>query len=573
MSRHWFLILSFLLSSIGHTFGQDKNYPQNYFRAPMNIPLYLSGTFGELRTNHFHSGIDIKTQGREGVYIVAAADGYVSRIKISPYGFGKALYITHPNGYTSVYAHLQRFEESINQFVRKRQYLKKSFAIELFPSAEQFRVKKGDTIALSGNSGGSGGPHLHFEIRDTRTEKIINPLLFGFEIKDTRYPDLYGLEVYEFKKNELVADRSLSLLKSPAGKYSLSGDGIVEVQNRPAFGIVAFDRLNGANNKNGVYSIKMKIGGKVYYDYKMRTFAFAETRYINSHIDYGKKACCRKIVNKLYLEPSNRLSVYGLKERMSLPTLKKDSLYDVLIEVSDISGNVSKLRFKLRQKKSNLKAVEEPVLSSNLPIFSHSQTNLFRKPKLQVVLPYGALYRDIYFEYERKAPCARCLSEIHELAKREIPIHRYYTLKIKPTDFQQKKDKLGIVSLKNGKVDDWEGGKWENGFVSTRTRQFGEFAVAIDTTAPIIRSVNFKNGSSVKRLRELKIKIADNLSGIDTYKGTINGEWVLLEYDPKRRLLLAKKEEFKMRKGKQLLRIEVTDDRGNQSIQDFELFF
>lgn len=562
------LFALFLLSLLAN----GQNYPQDEFISPLEIPLFLSGTFGELRTNHFHSGIDIKTAGREGQRVLAVADGVVSRIKVSPYGYGNALYITHPNGYTSVYGHLQRFNDTIQAFIRQEQYRQKSFAVELFPPASMFPVKQGDLVALSGNSGGSGGPHLHFEIRDTRTEKIINPLLFGFDVKDSRTPDIYNLEVYEFENEELVSSHTRSLLRQGNGVYSLSGSSLVEVSNPASFGVTTTDRLDGVPNKNGVYSIKMTIGEEVYYHFVAETFAFAETRYINSHIDFAEKACCRRTINKMYLEPNNQFSAYRVSDRMKLTKLIADSIYPVKVEVTDRAGNMSTLSFELKYTPVEVELAEAP--EPDMPKFNYAQTNFFKKDNFQLVLPEGALYSDIYVPYEKKTACSECLSFIHEIATREVPVQKYYTLKIKPdAEYRGDKSKLAIASFKDGKMDDYEGGTWENGFVVTRTRQFGEFAVVADTVAPSISPINFRDGSNVHGASRLSFIINDKLSGIDKYYPTIDGEWVLFEYDAKNDLIYTDVRALNLAAGEHVLRISVSDEKGNTTEKTYHLIF
>lgn len=571
MKQLKFLLL-LLLTNIGaNLWSQD--YPTDYFRSPLEIPLYLSGTFGELRTNHFHSGIDIKTAGREGQRVVAVADGVVSRIKVSPYGFGNAIYIVHPNGYTSVYAHLQRFNEDIQEFVRKEQYRQQSFAVEMFPPADMFQVKKGDLIALSGNSGGSGGPHLHFEMRDTRTEKIINPLYFGFDVKDSRHPDLYNLEVYEFQKGELVSSYTQSLLRQGSGKYSLTGNGLIEVSNPAAFGITTTDKLDGVENKNGVYSIKMTIGDQLYYQFEAETFAFDETRYINSHIDFAQKACCRRTINKMYLEPNNRFSGYGVKDKMKLTDLVPDSVYNVKIEVADIKGNLSVLDFDLLYHPSEIE-IENLEGETDFARFGYSQTNYLKKDNFQIVMPEGALYSDVYVPYEKSEACADCLSFIHKVASREVPVQKYYTLKIKPdASYAGDKSKLAIASFKDGKYDDYEGGSWEAGYVVTRTRQFGEFAVVVDTVAPKVDPVNFRDGSNVAGATRISFIISDKLSGIDTYSAWLDGEWVLFEYDAKNKLIYTDVRALNIEPGEHVLKVAVSDEKKNTTEKTFHLIF
>jgi hypothetical protein len=237
-------------------------YPQDYFRSPLDIQLVLSGTFAELRSNHFHSGLDIKTNGKEGLEVYSIAEGYVSRIKISRYGYGKALYITHPNGYTSVYAHLQKFSPTIEQYIKRQQYLKEQFEIELFPKPSTLVIDADEMIAYSGNSGGSSGPHLHFEIHD-KHERPINPMLFGFDIKDTTAPELYQLYAYPISNRSHVEGnqekKKIRLRKQANGNYIAEP---IKAFGTIGFGIVANDRQDYAANKNGVYKIEAFFNGK-----------------------------------------------------------------------------------------------------------------------------------------------------------------------------------------------------------------------------------------------------------------------------------------------------------------------
>ncbi len=545
--------------------SQAQTYPQDYFQAPLDIPLILSGTFGELRTNHFHSGIDIKTQQRTGLPVRAAAAGTVVRIKVSPFGFGKAIYLQHPNGYTTVYAHLKEFAAPISEYVKERQYEAQSFDIELFPPSGQFTFDQGEVIAISGNSGGSGAPHLHFEIRDSRTEEIINPLLFGFSVADSRHPDLYDLEVYEFKDDELVSTHSRDLISLGPGKYALAGDPLISVNQLPAFGLRTTDRLNGANNRNGIYSIDLEIGGKPYYHFDMERFAFSETRYINSHIDFGQKKCCRRTINRLYLEPNNRFSGYGNTPVMNLPVLELDSIYEVVIRVKDVAGNESTLSFELQQNIQESR-VEDPEMELPFSIFRHDQTNFFKKENIEFVLPEGSLYRNIHFLYSRKEPCSDCYSFVHVLASDEIPVHKYYKLKIKPdVSYTGDLKKLVIMSMKDGKPLDYEGSSWDGSYVSGRTRQFGEFALMLDTIAPSAIPNNFVDGGSVYRKSGLKIIIKDKVSGIDYYEVKLDGKWELFEYDAKNNMLLHDFALSGLDDGEHVLDISLRDEVGNES--------
>ena len=293
---------------IGQVYCQN-NIPQDYFSNPMEIPLILSGNFGELRSNHFHSGLDIKTQQREGVPIYAPADGYINRIKVSHFGYGKALYITHPNGYSTVYAHLQRYAGVIQEYVKDKQYKKESYTLELFPEKEILPVKKGDLIAYSGNSGSSGGPHLHFEIRDPASRPM-NPLLFGINIPDTKKPLINTIFAYPLGKDAQVNNSQnpikLRLILQKDGSYKTEN---VTAFGRIGFGISTYDQQNGASNKNGVYQIRAINNGEEVFKVLFEKFSFDETRYLNRFIDYAYYKTNRSRVQKLFRQSNNPISL------------------------------------------------------------------------------------------------------------------------------------------------------------------------------------------------------------------------------------------------------------------------
>ena len=265
--------------------GQEQ-YPEDAFRSPMDIPLVLAGTFGELRSNHFHSGVDIKTQQRQGLPIYAIANGSVTRIKISHWGYGKVLYVAHPNGYTSVYGHLQKFAPEIEAYIKKEQYKKKSYEVEVFPEYGEVKVEKGKVIAYGGNTGGSSGPHLHFEIRSSISEKPTNPLLYGLEIRDATNPTLLKLFGYPLSENAKV-NQSKSTIELDFKKQA-DGTFLAETVNAIGtigFGFIGYDRQDLAANKNGVYAVQQLVNGRIYTDYDFESFSFTETRYLNTLID------------------------------------------------------------------------------------------------------------------------------------------------------------------------------------------------------------------------------------------------------------------------------------------------
>ena len=268
-----YLLILFTYTICLSSFSQ--NHPKDYFRSPLDIPLILSGTFGELRSNHFHAGIDLKTKGQSGLNVYAIADGYVSRIKVSPWGYGKAIYITHYNGYTSVYAHLMRYTGAIQDYVIDQQYLQKSYDIELFPDSLELKVQKGQIIGLSGNTGSSAAPHLHFEIRNSQNQYPQNGLQFGFDIKDDIPPIIKELKLYRQSKKTQINGNNHDIIletKGENGLYML--DQNIEVSGPFSIGLNTYDLLNFASNKNGVFSIDVFVDSSLIYSHKMEEFGF-----------------------------------------------------------------------------------------------------------------------------------------------------------------------------------------------------------------------------------------------------------------------------------------------------------
>lgn len=554
----------------------QSSYPQDYFQSPLAIPLVSSGTFGELRGNHFHSGLDIKTQGRIGQAVLAAAEGTVVRIKVSPYGYGRALYLKHPNGYTTVYAHLNAFSPEIESWLKAEMKRLQKNEVDLFPPAGKFNFSQGDEIASSGNSGGSGGPHLHFEIRDTRTEKIINPLLFGFKVSDKRPPEMGPLQVYSFsKEGNPIGQQEYRCLNIKSGDYALAGEGIVEGGGDLSFGLYCIDKQDAANNKNGVYDLKLYVGDDLQHEFKMETFSFGETRYINAHIDFGLKACCNRSSHRLYAEPGNALSVYPQKVSAGHLRFDKDTIVPIRIEAADVAGNVSVLNFDLHYKVEQAAELPEvldgnPLGHDNAVWFYQNKADLVQGLNYELGYKAGSFYRDYLLEVSSQE-WPEAYSNLFSFGSREVPVHRYYDLKLRATHLPKGLDpnKLFIASFKDGKYDAYEGGSYENGWVKARTRQLGDFALMADTLAPTVKLLT----SLSKGLPGLvQIQVMDDLSGIDAYDLWVNGEWTPVYYDYKKHRLLVETADWPQGASKYVLKLVVEDDKKNRTEQKWDLF-
>ncbi len=556
------ILISLLISTVSYA---QQNYPKGEFISPVEFPLLLSGTFAELRSNHFHSGIDIRTQGVEGKKILACADGYVSRIRISPFGFGKTVYITHPNGYSTVYAHLSGFNPEIAAWSRAEQYRMEQFDVDLFPQAGLISVKQGDLIGYSGNSGSSQGPHLHFEIRDSRTERPVNPLLFGLAVKDFTRPTINGIRLYPEGDNALINGKSTPFNPGIAGwglSYRLSKSDTIEVSGGVSFGINAHDLLSGSNNKNGINRITVFNGNEIFFEWNAESFSFSETRYINSFIDYAAYSTSRERFMRTKVEPNNKLSLYRKVTENGILNVRADIVYPIRIEIADGSGNTSAINFVIRGK-----AAESGVIKPKIEgqVFSYKRLNRFVTPHLKISMPGSCLYDSIVFEYNSTASDGKTCAPVHMIHNAETPVHDYYDLSVRVDPAYQKlADKLVVVSLSSNDKPSSLGGKYQNGFVNTRAREFGRFTVMADTVAPVIKPLNISNNKNIGTQKSIRISISDNLSGIKSYRGTLNGKWILMDYDPKNKLLEYRFDEL-LNQGVNRFFLEVTDDAGNKS--------
>ncbi len=635
MKLNKFFLLTFLsLLTTIPSLAQTPKIEKGYYLFPIRPGEvnYLAGTMGELRPNHFHGGIDIKTGGVTGSPVYAAADGYISRLKISTSGYGNVLYMAHPNGTTTVYAHLESLEKNLADYVRELQYKQKTFEIELFPEKDQFSYRRGDVIAKSGNSGGSGGPHLHFEIRDARQD-VLNPLSYGFdEIKDEIPPYVFGLAVKSLKTGGRVNHQFGRFEFKPVlqgSTYTI--DEPIEVWGKVGLEILAHDKFNGSNNTNGFPCIEVLVNGKETFVHNLDKFSFAQTRHIEMHMDYATRKRTGNKYIRLYRADGNELPFYKLnRNNGGIIANKPDSLMDVRITLADIHGNTRQVKFQLKATEpkavisttsrlpkpgeseiwentlkfyaplkensskvatiyakrmayevapayiENNMAVYLWDLRANLPdsvdacqeiqhfnfnamVPSATEYNLYL-PELDLHFPKGSLFDTLYLSTGYRT--SKDL-EIFSISEDNQPLQSYYSVKLKPKNDYPDKARTHAYSYSGPGRYGWEGGSWSGNNLNFRTRSFGDYTILTDSVPPDIRPVRVNSNS-------ISFTITDNLSGISSFEAYVNDDWVLMNYDHKRRVIWSEKlDESKPFKGPVV--VKVYDQAGNQKIYTTKL--
>lgn len=556
------LLFTFLLAGSlkAQQIFSNYQYPLTDFRSPLDIvPPALAGSFGELRANHFHSGIDFRTNQTTGYPVYAVADGYISRLRVQNSGFGLALYINHPNGYTSVYGHLSRFNPKIAQQAKQLQYRNKSYEIDDFPTADLIPVRKGDVIAYSGNTGSSGGPHLHFELRDTKTEVTINPQLLGIQIPDNIPPVIYSMYVYRLNGktfNEFTPKQYFQVVGGN-GKYNLNKVSTIHLNGDVGFGIVATDKHNGLSGTNGVYSIELAIDGKTIFTSALERFSFENSKAINSHIDYSALLKLKRSIQKSFVDPGNPLQIYSNLVNSGRITFNDGKLHEVKYTITDAKSNQSVLAFKVQSDANAI--INTPVQPSGIE-FPYQKLNEFSNEEVKVIFPKGTLYNDLNFSYKKlPKPQQNAFSAIHQIHNNLTPLHIGFELSIKADSTLGNLSSKALI-VNTNRVS--QGGSYENGYVKASPRNLGSYFIAIDTVPPNIIPVNIANGKNMAELSKMSFKISDALSGIKSFNGYIDGQWVLMEFDTKTASLWHTFDERTL-KGKHNFELIVVDMKDN----------
>lgn len=540
---------------------------KDLFVAPMRDIPSLSASFAELRSDHFHSGLDYKTGGVTGKDVLAVDEGYVYRVSVSPTGFGKAVYVRHPSGYSSIYGHLRSFRPDIEEYVKKKQYELKSFSVSLFPQRDQFMVGRGEVIAWSGNTGGSSGPHLHFELRESSSEDPVNPLLFDLGVTDRVKPVIEKVILYPLSRHSSVnrsfGSRTLRTVQSD-GSYGVASGEIPIVYGETGIGIKCWDTFDNGVNKCGVYSIEMLVNGIKVYGFKADRFAYSESRYINSHIDYAAKATGNEYIHRLYLQPGNRLSMYDRYAGRGILRFTNDGEHDVKISVTDTHGNRSWVSFRVR---SVSKPPVIPAVMNYSKALPYGRASDFSADGIRLQFPVGTLYDTLFFVYKVRNHTRTYLSPVHSVHNESVAVHNRFRISIRPdTIIAGKEERMCLALVSSKGVPSYAGGQLKYGYMNGEVNRLGDYTVTIDSVPPVIKP-SFAKGANLAGRPSFTVTITDDFSGIKSYETLIDGQWVLTEYDAKNNLLIYRPEKPYLKENT-LHRMELTviDNCGNSSV-------
>ncbi|MGY6561290.1 MAG: M23 family metallopeptidase [Luteibaculaceae bacterium] len=560
-----FWITTILLVLIEPSLYAQKN--DSPFIPPVKIPIFLSGNFAELRSNHFHTGIDIKTQQREGIELYAIADAKLVRINISPVGYGKTLYFEHNNGITSVYAHLKDFEKNLAKTIKTLQYKEKTFALDKDVRDLNIHFKQGDLIGYAGNSGSSGGPHLHFELRETASQKPINPLAY-FSIPDNTKPILKDIALIPQNNESFINGKNEPLViktKGINGLYELETPQTLTAIGQIGIAVNTHDLVNGSQNICGIYQAKLMVDSAVIFQYQMDKLNFQHQRFINAHTLFDKKK--GNNYHRLHTLPNNPLEFYSIKENNGLLSFTEEKIKKVHIEIADYAGNTVYLNFDIAG------SVNYPAEGVNPNVKYANNWVQWDKPYkhidnyLTVDIPAKTLYQDAILFFTQKPESSKgTISTNYRIGDENIPLHTAVEVSLLNTNVPKKwHSKIVAVSLQNEKITDTYSVNFKEQTAQFKTRNFGVYALALDTIAPTI-SVNYLP-ENTKGISAISFTVSDNLSGVSTIHPTLNGNWILYDYDPKnKKISIPIDPEFVDFKAENELQIKVTDKVGNQTI-------
>ena len=495
--------------------------------VPVGHKISLAGTFGELRPDHFHTGMDIKSsQGTVGDSIFAVDDGFIHRIVVSSVGFGYGLYISHPHGYTSVYGHLHGFRQDLAEYTYQHQIKVKSWAINAYPGPEKFRVKRGDFIGYLGNSGSSQGPHLHFEMRRSSDSRLFNPSQFGIPYEDNIKPYIKYLAVYRrgytrpVHTQPVFGDLAEDTLQLPVGEYAL--------------GLEIFDQMNGSANRNGIQSVELVYNDRLTYQVNINELAFSDNRYTNALLDYQLLRTEDRYVYRLFNLPGNKFQGSQVPGQGYFSLPGDGQMHQARIIVKDAHGNTRLLHVNL-QANAQLK---DPPVQAHDRLIRPEERFQYLTDYFQVDIPPYAFYEKVPWSLlTHKEHDPGIFSTVYQLMDCIIPVAEKFTIRIKPHAYPPAiKEKLFIARCDDQGEMSYQGGEWQEGFIKARCEEFGTFLLMADTVAPTITLARFPLKWSGQP--QVAILITDNVEGNPlTYNSYLGTTWIPMAYDAKIDLL------------------------------------
>ena len=543
------LFLSFWLFSILFTLNSQE-YNLN---SPIDLPLNLSGTFGEFRSSHFHYGLDVTTNKKPGYNVYSIDSGSIVRINVSTSGYGKVLYISHPNGLTSIYAHLKEFSPKIQEYIKTQQYLNKSYSIQKFFNNGEIKINKGDLIGYTGNTGGSSGPHLHFEIRNTKSQNPINPLSFNYKYDDSNRPIIKSLYVFDegdsFKKDN---PKKYEIKKINDSLYI--ADKIIS-SNKIGIGIEVYDRQSKNNyNRNGVYEVKMFLDSVLNFSYKMDKINIDESVFRKIFYDYSLLKTKKKRIQKVYYPPNSKLNFLNHNINTGIFQSNDKGEKDVLIEVIDWNNNKTYLSFKIEGVTSDI--IEKNI--SGIEIFPN-QKYLIKKNNTEIEFKRNSFFNKVALDIESQ-------NDTLIIHKDLYPLRKSYNIKIfkKVQDSIIKRQSyIGLIN-NNGTLSYLNTIKKDE-FFSTNSSILGSYVLSRDSISPEVKPLNFSLNKDVSNQKTIRLRVYDKTSGVKSYNVLINDKWALFEYEPKSNLIFHQIEDGIIKNGENNINIKVIDGVGNET--------
>lgn len=556
------LVLFSLLNKSLAQYFQSKNYPTNYFQSPVEIPLQLSANFGEVRSNHFHMGLDIRTNQKENYKVLAAAEGYVSRIIIEPYGYGRAIYITHPNGYTTVYGHLNEFYEELEKEIIAKQYEGMQWEQDIEFPINKYRISIGQFIAFSGNTGGSQGPHLHFEIRDNKTGNTLNPLLFGLNVLDNIPPKLYNLFYYDrnFSTYEKGPEKiKIKLLKSG---YETE-DSILKVEtNKISFGIQAEDRTNNSPFYFGIYQSEIWLDDTLKTAFQLDNISYSSSRFVNGCFDYKTKAENGPIIQHLSRLPGNYSAIFSDKISNGIIELNDTLIHTIQINIYDVLGNISTLKTNIQFQPNN----NSSISNYDSYLFPNSK-NYITTSECIIEFENSSFYDKVPYNYKSlNATEEFVVSNEHEPLSNNIPINESFKIRIKANKIinTEWKDRVVMQSVNNKKFHSTKG-KWIGDWYEAKFIDLEKFRLIVDSFPPNINPIGWNDSSNIDN-NQLVLKVWDNEGTIQHFAAELDGNWLM--FKQKADYFIYNFNE-KCSLGWHNLKVSVFDVAGNQTIKYF----